>query len=263
MDLQAIHDQAVEAALEAGAAIRGFYKDEYTIRDKGEDNPLTDADLAANRILEERLRTAVPEAGWLSEEDIDDLSRIEKQSCWIIDPLDGTREFTLGIPEFCVSVAFVHHGEACVGVLCNPIREELFSGIVGVGAWLNRKPIRVSAHDSVENARVVCSRSEAKKGWFDPWKEQLDLNPVGSVAYKLGLVAAGQAEATFTPRPRNAWDVAGGVAILHAAGGRASNRKGEPYRFNTATPLKDGVCGTNGHLHKAILGIMEIQSQTT
>lgn len=260
MELKAVHDLAVEAAKEAGAAIRGFYQDEYTIRDKGEDNPLTDADLAANDILEKRLRTAFPSAGWLSEESVDDPERLECTDCWIVDPLDGTREFTLGIPEFCVSVAFVRNQEAVVGVLYNPIKDELFSGIVGVGAWLNGEPVRVTAHTGLTGARVVCSRSEAKKGWFDPWKDQLDLNPVGSVAYKFGLVAAGQAESTFTPRPRNAWDVAGGVAILHAAGGRASDRHGKAYVFNTPTPLKDGVCGTNDHIHDAVLEIMAVQA---
>lgn len=260
MELRAIHDLAVEAAKEAGAAIRSFYQDEYTIRDKGEDNPLTDADLAANVILEKRLRDACPEAGWLSEESVDDARRLECADCWIVDPLDGTREFTLGVPEFCVSVAYVRDQEAVIGVLYNPIKEELFSGIVGQGAWLNGAPVTVTDHKGLDGARVVCSRSEAKKGWFDPWKDQLDLNPVGSVAYKFGLVAAGLAEATFTPRPRNAWDIAGGVAILHAAGGRASNRHGQPYRFNTPTPLKDGVCGTNGEIHTEVLAIMAAQA---
>ena len=84
MELQAIHDLAVEAAKEAGEAIRSFYQDEYTIRDKGEDNPLTDADLAANAILEKRLRSALPEAGWLSEESVDDPRRLACRDCWIV-----------------------------------------------------------------------------------------------------------------------------------------------------------------------------------
>ena len=260
MELQAIHDLAVEAAKEAGEAIRSFYQDEYTIRDKGEDNPLTDADLAANAILEKRLRSALPEAGWLSEESVDDPRRLACRDCWIVDPLDGTREFTLGVPEFCVSVAFVRDHEAVVGVLYNPIKDELFSGIVGQGAWLNGAAVRVTGHSGLDGARVVCSRSEAKKGWFDSWKEQLDLRPVGSVAYKFGLVAAGLAEATFTPRPRNAWDVAGGVAILHAAGGQASDRHGQPSRCNPPTPLKDGVCGSNRVIHRKVLAIMEEQA---
>ncbi|HJN74405.1 MAG TPA: 3'(2'),5'-bisphosphate nucleotidase CysQ [Myxococcota bacterium] len=260
MDLQAVHDLAVSAAREAGAAIRGYYKDSYTVKMKSAENPLTDADLAADRILEQRLKDAFLDTGWLSEETKADPTRVDKPYAWIIDPLDGTREFTLGIPEFCVSVAFIRGEEAVVGVLYNPIEEQLFSGIVGVGAWLNGESCSTTDHGALDGARVVCSRSEEKKGWFDPWKAQLDLIPTGSVAYKFGLVAAGLAEATFTNKPRNEWDIAGGVAIVHAAGGRTSNRHGQPYRFNQPNPLKDGVCGTNGAIHDNILGVMKQQA---
>ncbi|MBK9649369.1 MAG: 3'(2'),5'-bisphosphate nucleotidase CysQ [Deltaproteobacteria bacterium] len=259
MNLQTIHDAAVAASLEAGAAIAGFYKDSYTVKDKGEDNPLTDADLASDKILEERLRAADPEAGWLSEETVDDKSRLTQARSWIVDPLDGTKEFTRGIPEFVVSVAYCVGPDAVVGVLYNPITKELFSGIVGVGAWFNGQPCRVTDHAELQGARVVCSRTEASKGWFDPWKDQLNLIPTGSVAYKFGLVAAGRAEATFTNQPRNAWDIAGGVAIVNAAGGRCTNRHGEPYRFNTPNPLQDGVCCTNGAIHPAVVKVMKIQ----
>lgn len=258
MDLRLIHDRAVEASLEAGRAIAAFYKDSYTVKDKGEDNPLTDADLAADAILERHLRGLVPDCGWLSEETADDPSRVDRPCCWIVDPLDGTKEFTRGIPEFVVSVAFILGSEAVVGVLYNPITGELFSGIVGEGAWFNRVPCHTTGHAALEGARVVCSRTEASKGWFDPWKGVLDLIPVGSVAYKFGLVAAGRAEATFTNQPRNAWDIAAGVAIVHAAGGQASDRHGQPYRFNELNPLKDGVCCTNGAVHGRILEIMKL-----
>jgi len=260
MELKFVHDLAVRATLEAGAAIRGFYKDEYTVKDKGEDNPVTDADLAANDILERILREGLPEAGWLSEESVDDPVRLGCRGCWIVDPLDGTREFTMGIPQFVVSVAYVWDNHAVVGVLYNPITEELFSGIVGEGAWYNNEPVVVGSREKLDGCKVVCSRTEMSKGWFDPWKEQLDLNPVGSVAYKFGLVAAGQADATFTNKPRNAWDIAGGVAIVEAAGGKSSDRHGKPYVFNTQTPLKDGVCGTNGGVHDSILEVMRQQA---
>ena len=247
---------ARSAAQEAGAAIRGFYQDEYTVRDKGEDNPLTDADLAADRILEDRLRTAFPDYGWLSEETADTPERLNKSHVWIVDPLDGTREFTMGIPEFVVSVGLVIDGRAQLGVLYNPIKEQLFEGIVGHGAKLNGESIHVTDHPKLQGSRVVCSRTEMKKGWFDEFMDVLTPMPVGSVAYKFGLVAAGHAESTFTPRPRSEWDICGGVAIVEAAGGRCSDRHGEPYRFNLPKPLVDGVAVSNGSVHNDILGIM-------
>lgn len=247
---------AIEAAREAGGAIRGYYKDSYTVKDKGQDNPVTDADLASNAILEARLRGARPAFGWLSEESVDDPARLDCEWAWIVDPLDGTKEFTLGIPEFVISIGLAQDGAAQLGVLYNPITDELFAGFVGGGATLNGKPCRVSSHLTLEGARVVCSRTELKKGVFDRWSGQLTPQAVGSVAYKFGRVAAGQAEATFTPQPRNEWDLCGGVALVLAAGGRCTNGAGEPYTFNRRNPLHQGVAATNGHLHPAILGLI-------
>lgn len=254
--MQSVLENAVAAAREAGAAIRGFYKDQYTVKDKGEDNPLTDADLASDQILASRLKNLIPDSGWLSEETTDDPIRLQREYAWIVDPLDGTKEFTLGIPEFVVSIGLVHRGAPLLGVLYNPITDEMFAGIVGEGATLNGVPCKVSTVPDLVGARVVCSRTEMKKGWFDKWTDRISLLPVGSVAYKFGRVAAGQAEATFTPQPRNEWDICGGVALVVAAGGRATNGKGEPYVFNRANPLVDGVCATNGAVHDGVLGLM-------
>ncbi len=248
---------AVAAAREAGAAIRGYYKDRYTIQEKGEDNPLTDADLASNAILADHLRGAFPDYGWLSEESVDDAGRLAAESAWIVDPLDGTKEFTLGIPEFVVSIGLVAGGRPVLGVLYNPISDELFAGIVGEGASLNGVSCVVSAHAGLHGARIVCSRTEAKKGWFDKYLDRISLVPVGSVAYKFGLVAAGRAEATFTPQPRNEWDICAGVALVQAAGGTATTRRGAAYVFNRPNPLVDGVCATNGRVHADIVRLMD------
>lgn len=250
------HRVAVDAAREAGRIVRGYYQDSYTITQKGEDNPLTDADLASNRVLFERLRGNFPDFGWLSEETADDGSRLNHKHVWIIDPVDGTLEFTKGIPEFVISVGLVVDGAPVLGVLYNPIQELLFSGVVGEGAWLNGEPARVSSRAEIQGARVVCSRTEMGKGWFEDYKDLLVPDPVGSVAFKFGLVAAGRADATFTPRPRHEWDVAGGAAIVLAAGGRFTNRHGLVPVFNQPKPLVDGIAATNRGIHDAIVALM-------
>jgi myo-inositol-1(or 4)-monophosphatase len=250
---------AVSAAKLAGLAIAEIYdRNDTTHVEKSDDRgPLTEADLKSNALLIESILTAFPTDAILSEETKDTPQRLGNRRCWIIDPLDGTREFTLRIPEFVVSVGFVVDGEIAAGVLYNPASRELFTGLVGAEATWNGAPCRVSDHRSFEGARFLVSRSEYKKGWFDKYKDQVALTPMGSVAYKFGLVAAGKAEASFTPEPRNEWDLAGGVACVLAAGGRATDGSGAPYRFNRPDPLHIGVCGTNGWLHDRVLGLIQ------
>ncbi len=249
---------AVEAARKAALAIKAIYdRPDIEVRQKeGDKGPLTEADLASERVLLQTIREAFPDDGILSEESKDDGTRLAKKRVWIIDPLDGTREFTMRIPEFCVSIGLAVDGEAALGVLCNPVTGELIAGVVGQGAMVDGKPTRTTAQATVEGARFLVSRNEEGKGGFDRWKAVAKLEPMGSVAWKLGLVAAGRADATFTPKPRNEWDLAGGVACVLAAGGRATNGAGVAYRFNNPDPLQQGVCVTNGPLHGAVLEMM-------
>lgn len=253
-----------EVTMEAAQLVASMYSDAKIVKMKGDDNPLTEADEAANKLLETKLPLLFPEAAWLSEETEDDAKRLDKDWVWIVDPIDGTREFTLGIPEFVVSVGLCYQGKALLGCMINPATQDVFSGIVGVGATLNGKPIKVADHQGFDGARLICSRSEMKKGWFDQYRELgIEPQPVGSVAYKFGLVAAGQAEATFTPRPRSEWDIAGGVAIVEAAGGRCSDKEGQPFRFNNKNILVDGILASNDQLHDELLSLMSSSDNAT
>ena len=254
---------AVAAAHEAGLAIARVYgrvrAGGIDVTDKADGKgPLTEADLLADQILRERLMAAFPDDGWLSEETKDDAARLAKPRCWIVDPLDGTREFTLGIPEFVVSVGLAIGGTARLGVVHQPITGLTVSGFTdehGVGrAFVADGPARTSDRAHMDGARLLVSRNELEKGGFGAWEGRIRLEPMGSVAYKLALVAIGQADGTFTPKPRNEWDLCGGVAVVDAAGGRCTDGAGRPYRFNRADPLHHGVVGTNGHLHDEILG---------
>jgi len=249
---------AKAAALKAGQAILDVWSRDFkSVEKDGGKGPLTEADLAANDILIQAITAAFPDDAILSEETVDTPERLSNRRCWIIDPLDGTREFTLKIPEFCVSVGFVVDGEAVVGVLYNPATNELIAGEVGVGTTINGAGAAVTNHSDVQGGRFLVSRSEHKKGWFDDWNADADLVPMGSVAWKFGLVSVGRAEASFTPKPRNEWDLCGGVACILAAGGQATDGKGIPYRFNRPDPLHIGVCGTNGAIHDAILKMIQ------
>ncbi len=249
---------AVDAARKASIAILEVYRRPSfeSIEKADGKGPLTEADLAANDILIDAIRSAFPDDAILSEETLDDPSRVHNKRCWVIDPLDGTREFTQRVPQFVVSVGLAVEGEPRVGVLMNPVTGELFTGVVGGGATYNERSCAVTSQASLHGARLLVSASEHRKGWFDHLEGIAELEPVGSVAYKFGLVAAGKADATFTPKPRNEWDLLGGTACIVAAGGRATNGEGIDYTFNRLHPLHLGVAGTNGAIHPAIMDLI-------
>lgn len=250
---------ALEAANKAAAAVKAIYDtQDFTVQHKsGDRGPLTEADLLANQILHDVIGAAFPDDAILSEETKDSPARLSNPRVWIIDPVDGTREFTLGIPEFCVSVGFTLDGEAVVGVLANPATGQVIAGVVGEGVTLDGEPVQTTEVSDFGGAKLLVSRSEYEKGWFDELKDEAEFTPMGSVAWKFGLVAAGLAEASFTPKPRNEWDLCAGVACIRAGGGQATDGSGVPYRFNRPDPLHIGVCGTNGALQAACLELIQ------
>src|SRR5438876_10640480 len=211
--------QRVESALEASRTVfsrftSGAIEAEY----KAGHDRVTEADKSVDAVLrKELLRNG---EGWLSEESVDDLARLNANRVWIVDPLDGTREFVAGIPEFCVSVAMVEDGHPIAGGICNPATDEMFLGSIGSGVTYNGNPAQASRRRSLSGASVLASRSEIKRG---EWKQfdnaPFTIRPMGSVAYKLALVSAGLADATFTLTPKHEWDVAAGAALVESAGG--------------------------------------------
>lgn len=233
LDLERIHT----GLLRASEAVRPFTPgsvDWETKEDRGD--PVTAADLAIDAVL--RATLPAPGEGWLSEETIDDRTRLDAHRVWIVDPLDGTREFVEGIPEWCISIALVEDGTPVAGGILNPSTGQLVLGAVGHGVTLNGEPVSPRGRDDLQGARVLASRSEVRRGEWDRYADGgFTVVPCGSVAYKLGQVAAGLADATWTLVPKNEWDVAGGAALIRAAGLHLSHVDGSRRRFNQADPL--------------------------
>jgi myo-inositol-1(or 4)-monophosphatase len=246
----------IEAARAAGAVVRGWYDGTYTVRQKGKDNPVTEADMEANRTIHDIVLGAFPDDGWLSEETRDSAERLSKRRVWIVDPLDGTKEFINHIPEFCVCVGLVEDGIPVVGVECNPVRDELFAAARGGGTTLNGEPVRVSSQADLATARMLTSRSEVDRGEWKEFESELQLELTGSVAYKLALIAAGQADATFSLTPKNEWDVCAGAALISEAGGRFTDRFGQPRTFNQKETRLSGIIACNGQLYEPIAELL-------
>lgn len=227
----------------AAKALEAFTPGEIEAQMKQGDDPLTAADVA----VDEALRMALPREGegWLSEETADDPARLDCSRVWIVDPIDGTREFVMGIPEWCVSVALVVDGRPVAGGILSVANDQRIIGSVDDGVTLNGAPVSCTSRVDVRGALVLGSRSEVKRGEWNPFfATPIAVRNMGSVAYKLGLVAAGLADATWTLVPKNEWDVAGGAALVAAAGGNVMGLDYEPVTFNQPKTLMEGFIAT-------------------
>jgi myo-inositol-1(or 4)-monophosphatase len=256
MTQQELIKETIKITQEAGQAIMSFYRDSFSVKDKTPDNPVTDADLAADALLHRRLGALLPEAGWLSEETADSAERLDQRLVWVVDPLDGTKEFVMGIPEFSVSVALVEDGQPRQAVIFNPPTGELFHAVRGQGAFLDGRPVTVSPRSELAGAQVDASRSERKRGEFEPFESMLKLRTMGSIAYKLARVAAGQVDATWSRGPKSEWDICAGTLLIEEAGGRCVDLDGQPMRFNKSFPKVNGIIATNDLLYEPVISLL-------
>ena len=231
----------IEEALRAAAdAVALFTPGAVAVERKAGGSPVTEADRAIDEVLHQILPR--DGEGWLSEETADDLSRLERRRVWIVDPLDGTREFVEGLPEWCISIGLVEDGVPVAGGIFNPSADLLVLGATGEGVTCNGEAAALSDRQSLDGAVVLASRSEVRRGEWQRFEGgRYQVKALGSVAYKLALVASGRADVTWTLVPKNEWDVAAGVALVRAAGGRAVALE-EPERlFNRESPLLRGL----------------------
>jgi len=255
-DLNRIH-HALDLAEQV---LEPFTPGEIAAQMKHGDDPLTAADVA----VDEALRAALPREGegWLSEETADDPSRLERSRVWIVDPIDGTREFVMGIPEWCVSVALVIDGVPVAGGILSVANGQRIVGSVDDGVTLNGEPVSCTGRADIRGALVLASRSEVKRGEWSPFfAEPIAVRNMGSVAYKLGLVAAGLADATWTLVPKNEWDVAGGAALVAASGGTVMGLDYKPVRFNQPKTLMNGFIATAPGLAGATRSLIDELSE--
>lgn len=248
-------ETAERAARAAGEIIMGLYGKDYQIREKGKGNPVTTADLEANRKLQEIILDSFPGDGWLSEEDQDNLKRLKLARVWVVDPIDGTKEFIAGIPQFAVSVGLVVAGRPMLGVVYNPVEKELYRAVKDGGALLNGDPIHVSLRTEVKGALLLVSRSEPRRK-FVRFAETCELEPVGSIAYRLAKVAGGKGDGTLTFRSLHEWDVCAGVLIVEEAGGLVLDGAGKVLIFNRPETVYRGIVASNVVLAHALQGML-------
>jgi myo-inositol-1(or 4)-monophosphatase len=242
--------RARAAALQAGRELSSRFGHAVQTRMKGVDDPVTEADLAASAVLESALLRP-PVSEWRCEE-----SRAMPSGpvFWAVDPMDGTKSFLRGDPDFTVSVALIEHGEVVLGIVHNPMTGETFlsrrgRGIVVEGRTSRPAPCTAA---SLDLCRLLASRSELRRRELAEIEAAVgEVLPCGSIAYKLARVAVGDAHATLSRTPKSLWDVAAGALLVEEAGGRATDMLGVP--LDGRLEDRRGVVAAAGPLHGELL----------
>ncbi len=249
---------AIETAREAGQILLERFGRKITVTKKGDINLVTEADLASEKLIIERIRSHYPKHAILAEESGASALNGESEWKWIIDPLDGTTNYAHGYPCFCVTVALEHKGEIIVGVTFDPTRDELFAAEKGNGATLNGRQIRVSATESLSDALLVTGfpydareRENFARHFTDFTYKSRGIRRDGSAAIDMAYVACGRFDG-FWEEGLHAWDVAAGVLLIEEAGGRVSY-----YDDSKFSIYKPPICANNKLIHAEMLEVLK------
>lgn len=250
-------DLIERAARDAGDIARRYFGGTYRKWDKGKGQPVTDADMEIDAFLHDTLTAARSSYGWLSEESLDDPARLDALYSFVVDPIDGTTAFMKGRPHFSISIAIVRAGRPIAGVVYNPILDECFGAMLGGGATLNGGTIHVSTCERVEGCRMLGAKDVfAHPAWNDapniPWPDMAIENR-SSIAYRMGLVAAGRFDAALALSTKRDWDVAAGDLIVQEAGGTVTDHTGAILQYNGASTLQPSFVCANPILHAQIM----------
>jgi len=230
---------------EAGRIAEARCSGDYKRWEKSPGQPVCDVDLEVDTFLNERLRALDPEAGWLSEETLDLSDRIERRRLWVVDPIDGTRDYLRQRPGWCVSVALVEDRVPVLGVLAAPARGELWTASRGEGSWRNVEPLRVSPRAELGGARVPADTLP------EPDRDLVPVAKPNSIALRIAMVAAGDADLVATLRWGFEWDIAAAALIAEEAGATVTGALGQPLAFNSASGEAFGVLIATPGIHAA------------
>ncbi|HEY2659013.1 MAG TPA: 3'(2'),5'-bisphosphate nucleotidase CysQ [Caulobacteraceae bacterium] len=246
-------DLIIHAARAAGELAQVMRQAGLTTTYKADRTPVSDADLALDALLKDQLGRARPDYGWLSEETVDDPERLSRERVFVVDPIDGTRAFVKAKPWWAVSIALVDRGQPVAGVVYAPERDELYTAVVGGGAWLNGASIRTGDRAAIEDCSMLADAPMFQHpAWPEPWPA-MRIENRNSVAYRLCSVASGEFDAAVALSPKSEWDLAAADLIAAEAGCMVTNHRGEPFAYNRAVPTMRSLVCAGPALHELIL----------
>jgi len=241
----ALLEQVTAIAAEAAALAHDRWHGDFATWEKAPGNPVCEVDLTVDRLLRDRLSALLPEAGWLSEETADDAVRLARRLVWIVDPIDGTRDYIRRRDGWAVSVALVEDCQPVLGVLDAPVRQQRWTARAGGGAWLNGARLAVSTRSDFAGSRTpVDALPKADR-------DLLMVAKPNSIALRMAMVAAGEADFLATLRWGNEWDVAASILLAREAGATVTDAIGRKLRFNQPRPQFFGVMAAAPGIHAA------------
>ena len=255
--------EAARIARKAGEILMDVYATDFRVAYKAEADPVTEADTRANAYIVNELEKAFPGDGIVAEETEDRSDALKGGRCWYVDPLDGTKEFVARNGEFSVMLGLAIDGVATAGVVYRPDNDQLYSGVVGDGAYLEQRGVRsalgVSTVANPRDLKLVVSRSHRNRAVGD-LVTQLGITQettCGSVGLKAGLIAERKADLYVHIADRSSmWDACGPEAVLKAAGGRFTDLAGNPYRYSgTDMRNRNGILACNAAAYDAVLPV--------
>lgn len=255
----------VAAAREAGQIALGYFKRDPKVWIKGASSPVSEADIAADHYLRTTLTAARPDYGWLSEESVDTPERLGRRRVFVVDPIDGTRGFIDGHPDWCVSVAIVEDETSVAAALYAPARDEMFEAVLGAGARRNGAAIAVSGRDTMAGARIA-GPARHLKAMAAHGMDATERRFTPSLAYRFALVAAGRVDVATARSGAYDWDLAAVDLLVHEAGGTLRDLDGGRLRFNGVEPRHPALIAATPALAsaaEAIIAAVEAEHATS
>ncbi len=248
-------EQLVSAVREAGQLALGKFRGPLKSWNKANYSPVSEADIAVNEFLQERLRDPSGQIGWLSEETEDDPERMRARRLWIIDPIDGTRAYIAGLPDWSVATALVEDGRPILAVLFAPVEDEMFVAAAGRGATLNDVPIRTT-DGGLDGACVAAPAGYQKR--LKTLEPGLVAHPkIHSLALRFARVAQGAVDAAFASGNAHDWDLAAADLLVHEAGGALTTFVREPLIYNKPQPVHPPLVAAGPKRHAALTALVQ------
>jgi myo-inositol-1(or 4)-monophosphatase len=244
-DRNLLADAVAAVVREAAAMAMARWRTDFTRTEKSDGSPVCEVDLDVDRMLYARLTALLPDAEWLSEETADSADRLSARRVWVVDPIDGTRDYIRGRAGWCVSVALVEDGRVVIALLDAPARGEVWRAVAGGGATLNGALLRAGGRGEITGARVPADVLPKVD------RDLVAVEKPNSIALRMAMVAADCADLVATMRWGNEWDIAAAALVAEEAGASVTDALGAPLLFNKPDPHAFGVLTSTRGIHAA------------